>query len=108
MVRSGSSGDVEGILRVRARRTGVRGVVGAECVLNDAAVDRVTGLHSIFRVDQKTLTAHRAAHIRRELGWLTKMHGDPLSLCLRFHFPIVSPRRDDLRISMFLELRPLE
>ena len=46
-------------------------MVGAERVLNDAAVDGVTGLHPIFRVDQKPLTAHRAADIRREPGRLT-------------------------------------
>ena len=63
--------DVEAVLRMRARRSGVGPMVSAERVLNDAAVNVVPSLHSVFRIDQEPLTAHGAANIRRQLGRLT-------------------------------------
>jgi hypothetical protein len=71
VVGAQSTGNMERIPRMRARRSGLRVMVGAERVLNDAAIDGVTGLHPVFRVDQKPLTADGAANIRREFRRLT-------------------------------------
>jgi hypothetical protein len=67
---TGPVGDMEGALRVGARRDRVGGVVVPENVLDGAAVHRVASFNALFGINKKALAADGTADAGGESGWL--------------------------------------
>ena len=56
----------------------------AQDVLNDSAVDIVTGLDTPIGINKETLTTDGTANVRGYLRWLAYLHGKPAFVLLPF------------------------
>ena len=59
---------------VGAGGRGMRGVMGAESVLDDPPAHQVNGWDAAFGIDQEVLPAERASDLGGEFCWLTYVH----------------------------------